>query len=235
MPQSSENQLASLLVVAAGTGSRMGSQQPKQFLDLLPGQCVLEVCLRNLLAAYPWAAVVVVGHPDWLPETLAVTQRMPTPIAVAAGGATRTASVQNGLVALAEMGAPASGWVAIHDGVRPIVTPRLVADTMLQAQAAGAAVAAVPVKSSLRELHPSGYSQPVERSRFFHVQTPQVFPLGQLLAVYQAAPPGDFTDDASLYQAAGYPVGLSQGDYNNLKITTPEDLLLARQLLKGLL
>jgi 2-C-methyl-D-erythritol 4-phosphate cytidylyltransferase len=127
---------------------------------------------------------------------------------------------------------PSTYLVAIHDGVRPFVGPDLLARAYDSAAAHGASVAGVPVTHSLRQQLPQGGSQPVDRSEFVEVQTPQTFRLDLILQSYAQHPDAAFTDDASLYQADGHQVFICQGAYHNIKLTTPEDLLVGEGILK---
>ncbi len=145
-----------------------------------------------------------------------------------AGGATRWASVRAGLAQLAGY---AGGVVAVHDGVRPL-TPRAVIEATYQAAYNhGAAVAAVVPKDSVRNLSQQG-SYALNRARLRLVQTPQCFDLDLLRRAYQLPELSTFTDDASVVEDL-HPITLVEGDYRNLKITTPEDLFVAEALLRG--
>ena len=121
--------------------------------------------------------------------------------------------------------------MAIHDGVRPFFSAQMVADSLAAAQRGVAGVCAVGVKSSMRIRTPEGGSLPVDRDVYYHVQTPQTFPLGPLLAAYHKLHTQEFTDDATLWEAAGHCVELVPGSYDNLKLTTPEDLAVAEVVL----
>lgn len=229
----------SAIVVAGGTGSRMGLEQPKQFA-LLGGKPILIHTLQRLLSFKPELhTLVLVIHSDWwdLWQKLAEehlgaqVQRILT----VAGGDTRTQSVWNGLRAVAERMSPGAkteaSLVAIQDGVRPFLTHDLLRRTYELAATQGSGIAAVPVKSSLRQRMDSG-SRTVDRSEYFAVQTPQTFRLGLILDAYKTHRTGQFTDDASVLEAAGQPVYLCEGDYDNIKITTPADMEVAQMLLR---
>ncbi|MEM6343093.1 MAG: 2-C-methyl-D-erythritol 4-phosphate cytidylyltransferase [Bacteroidota bacterium] len=224
------------LIVAGGTGTRMGSERPKQFL-LLGGRPILMHTLDRYLALDPKLPLQLVlpanevkfwfeDAPQWF-RTNELAR-----IEVCEGGASRTESVHKGLEALqTRLFQPESYFVAIHDGVRPFIhTERLMEAYQIAAQR-GASVACVPVKSSIRMMSADGGSQAVDRSLYYHVQTPQTFAFSRILKAYRERPEGAFTDDASLYQAMGGEVVICEGSYDNLKITTPEDLLIAEQIL----
>ena len=223
------------LIVAGGTGKRLGANIPKQMLPVA-GTPILAHTIQRFLDSDPELSVCVVLHASLLPDwdgfraahfALADHARMH----VCAGGKERTDSVHGGLRYLQEIGLDLRGWVAIHDGVRMFARSQMIQRGYAAAARQGNAVAGVPVKSSLRRLTAKG-SMAIDRSEFFHVQTPQIFSLGEILACYDQAPEGKFTDDASLAEACGMKVHLFEGSYENIKITTPEDLDLAEQLLK---
>lgn len=215
------------ILVAGGSGSRMGADRPKQFL-LLAGEPVLLHTLRRF--ADPALGVqqcVLVLPPDqfetW--QQLCAQHAITLPHTVVAGGATRWASVRNGLAALSSP----EGVVAVHDGVRPLTPVSVIVAAYQAAQAHGAAIAAVVPKDSVRSLSQQG-SYALDRSRLRLVQTPQCFEIGLLRRAYQLPELPTFTDDASVVEDL-HPIQLVAGDYRNLKITTPEDLLLAEAIL----
>jgi len=149
------------------------------------------------------------------------------PIRLALGGETRFHSVLSALRLL-----PKAGWVAVHDGVRPLVSQELIEACFVQAEAVGAALPALPMTDSLRQLDETGSSHAVERSQFVGVQTPQTFSLERLHTAYLQPYQPTFTDDASIYEASGFGApALVPGERTNIKITTPLDLSLAELLL----
>lgn len=198
------------IVVAAGSGARFGDR--KQYL-LLAGERVLDWALREANARCD--GVVLVVPPD------AADASEPSVSAVVAGGETRSDSVRHGLAAV-----PADAdVVVVHDAARPVAVPE-VWDRVLAAVAAGAdaAVPAIPVSDTLREV--GGAS--VDRNRFVAVQTPQAFRAGALRDAHASGAVA--TDDASLVETAGGRVVVVDGDPANIKITTPVDLALAELL-----
>ncbi|MDX1906028.1 MAG: 2-C-methyl-D-erythritol 4-phosphate cytidylyltransferase [Bacteroidia bacterium] len=222
------------LIVAGGTGTRMGSDLPKQFL-LLAGKPILLHTLEAFYQHDPALPVVITLPGAWIPymESLLDQAALPVRPTLIAGGATRTDSVQAGLETLAGiMPAPSQCWVAIHDGVRPLITPDLIGAAYTQAAETGAAVVCVPVKASIRVLQPDGTSQAIPREQFYEVQTPQTFRLDLILHAYHHRPDQAFTDDASLYELTTGPVSICPGSYDNLKVTTPEDMYVAEMILK---
>ena len=211
-----------ILIVAGGRGTRMGGPQPKQFLQLA-GRPVL---MHTLEAFDRWdaSARLIVVLPE---DQIEMWKRLCEAYAfgrihhVVAGGETRFHSVRNGLDAVAS-----DGLIAVHDGVRPLVAPSVIAACFAAAADGGAAVPVVPVVESVREVDADGGSRPVDRTRLRVVQTPQVFRADCL--------PYDprFTDDASVVEASGVAVRLVPGNRENIKLTTPMDLLLAEQLMR---
>ncbi|MFK7970562.1 MAG: 2-C-methyl-D-erythritol 4-phosphate cytidylyltransferase [Bacteroidia bacterium] len=225
------------ILVAGGTGTRMGTKIPKQFLTL-QGVPVLVHTLKRFLGYDSSMPIVLVMHTgsqsqwaDLAQQHLSETERQR--IILCDGGAERSDSVHNGMEALANhIEAHDEYLVAIHDAVRPFIHTRLLDEAFATAAAQGASVCCVAVKSSIREVT-NGGSQAVDRSRFFHVQTPQTFAFSPLLQAYRNRPHNRFTDDASLYEATGKPVTICAGSYDNIKLTTPEDLFVAEKILKG--
>ncbi|MVN76160.1 2-C-methyl-D-erythritol 4-phosphate cytidylyltransferase [Hymenobacter sp. HMF4947] len=218
------------ILVAGGSGLRMGADRPKQFL-LLQGEPVLLHTLRRFAEPALGIAQVVVVLPfdqlDYWRQVIAQYQ-LTTPHTLVQGGATRWASVKAGLAALPP-DAASGALVAVHDGVRPLVPHAVIEATYQAAAAHGAACAAVPPKDSVRMLAAAG-SAPLDRRRLRLMQTPQTFDLALLRRAYRLPELPTFTDDASVVDDL-HPVQLVEGDYRNLKITTPEDLLLAEALL----
>jgi 2-C-methyl-D-erythritol 4-phosphate cytidylyltransferase len=213
------------VVVAGGSGSRMQRDLPKQFIPIA-GLPILMHTLRRLHHTAPDASIVLVlpqaHHAYW--QELCQVHRFEISHHLTQGGSTRFESVANGLATLPD----AEGLVAIHDGVRPFVSPQTILNGFQTAQAEGNAVAVVALKDSIRQLEPRGDSTHVDRSRFVLVQTPQTFRLSLIRkAYYQATDPTLFTDDASVLEAAGHRIHIIEGNYQNIKITTPEDLLIA--------
>ena len=217
-----------ILIVAGGRGTRMGGPQPKQFLELA-GRPVL---MHTLEAFDRWdasARLIVVLPEDQIDtwKRLCQAHVFGRIHRVVAGGETRFHSVRNGLGAVAS-----NGLIAVHDGVRPLVAPSVIAACFAAAADGGAAVPVVPVVESVREVDADGGSRPVDRARSRVVQTPQVFRADVLRAAYCLPYDPRFTDDASVVEASGVAVRLVPGNRENIKLTTPMDLLLAEQLMR---
>ena len=218
------------LVVAGGSGLRMGADRPKQFL-LLKGEPVLLHTLRHFAGPALGVAQLVVVLPfDQLAywQQLVEQYSVTIPHQLVVGGATRWASVRAGLAAL-PADAPPGALVAVHDGVRPLIAPAIIEAAYQAAAEHGAVAVAVPPKDSVRLLGAAG-SSPLDCRRLRLMQTPQTFDLALLRRAYRLPELPTFTDDASVVDDL-HPVHLIAGDYRNIKITTPEDLLLAEALL----
>jgi 2-C-methyl-D-erythritol 4-phosphate cytidylyltransferase len=207
------------ILVAGGSGTRMGAEIPKQFLQLADGTPILVQTFRRF-AAVPNISIIVVLPQNQIGywETLVKQYQLIDHLTVA-GGATRTDSVAAGMLFI-----PDDALVAIHDGVRPYITPAIVETSFATAQLSGAACTVVPCKDSMRQRVGLG-SKAVHREDFFLVQTPQTFVAGIWKVSREKATPDTlFTDDASMVEAAGYPITLVDGSYANIKITTPDDM-----------
>lgn len=207
----------------------MGADRPKQFLDLSGEPVLLHTLRRFAEPALGVTAIIVVLPLDqfetW--QQLCTAHKVQIPHTTVAGGASRWASVRKGLAQLAEYH---HGVVAVHDGVRPLTPVAVIENTYAAAAEHGAAIAAVPPKDSVRGLSQQG-SYALDRTRLRLVQTPQCFEIELLRRAYQLPELATFTDDASVVEDL-HPIRLVPGDYCNLKITTPEDLLLAEVLLQ---
>jgi 2-C-methyl-D-erythritol 4-phosphate cytidylyltransferase len=207
----------------------MQTEVPKQFLPVA-GQPILMHTLAVFHRCSPAISLILVlpeaDRSRW--QTLCADYQFTVSHTVVAGGATRSASVFNGLQAVAD--APPS-LVAVHDGVRPLVSPGLINRSYEAAEQHGSAVASVPLKDSIRVVDEKG-SRAVNRTTYRLVQTPQTFRTEWLRDGYAGADGRTFSDDASLVEHSGRSIYLIEGDYRNLKITTPEDLTVAQALLK---
>lgn len=214
------------LIVAGGRGIRMGSEVPKQFL-LLKEKPVLMHTLALFQKALPEADIIVAlpvsEHKVW--ERLCAQYAFTTVHRLVAGGDTRFESVKNGLDVL-----PSEGVVAIHDGVRPLVSEKLIHKCIDSATKFGSAIPVTAISQSLRKQSEAG-SEPVDRTHMMAVQTPQCFQLEKLKLAFEAPYHPNFTDDATVYEASGNRLNLVEGETLNIKITTPDDLKLAEAIL----
>lgn len=215
--------------MAGGSGRRMGAEVPKQFL-VLAGRPLLIHTLERWHRAAPSVSLVLVLPAGQITtwKALAAQYDCRVPHAVVAGGETRFESVRSGLRHLPND----TGLVAVHDGVRPMVTGPLLDRGFALAAERGSAVASVALKDSIRE-GDEQKSRAVERSLYRLVQTPQIFKIGLIRAAYEQVSHDQFTDCAGVAEAAGANVFLYEGAYDNLKVTTPEDLRWAEALLGG--
>ena len=214
------------VILAAGAGRRMQRSLPKQFLEL-DGKPVLRLTIERFLAFDPQMRLIVVlpvdGRNYW--ESYCAGAGFHPALTLCNGGETRFHSVQKALELV-----PDGVTVAVHDGVRPFVTPEFLAELFEQARHAEALVPVLPLRESLRETLPDGSSRAVERERFVSVQTPQLFRSELLKQAYAQPFSPAWTDDASVAEASGIKISLCEGRRENLKITTPEDLAVAEVL-----
>jgi len=232
-----------VIIVAGGKGLRMGGDIPKQFM-LLEDHPVLMYTIQAFYDYDPEIRIVLV-LPDeqivyW--ENLCADYDFSIPHQIVSGGETRFHSVKNGLAVIETKDA----LIGIHDGVRPLVDKELIARVYKQAELKGAAYPVIPVTDSIRKItdnfntavHPAPctlypFSVPVDRSQYFLVQTPQVFKANILIEAYKQEYKPEFTDDVSVVEASGicHPV-MVEGSRENIKITTPVDLIIAQALIK---
>lgn len=221
----------SVIVVAAGRGSRMGTKESKQFLEL-GGRPLF---LRAIEAFGQFGAtaeiIVVTGEADvercgrYIAEAGCPLVKM-----VVAGGSERQHSVYEGLKRVS------SPWVMVHDGVRPFIREKDIQSCYVEMLRSGASVLAVPVKDTIKTVGQGGtIVDTPDRSRLWAIQTPQGFRTEELLRAHEEAVDESFlgTDDAMLVERLGMKVNVAQGDYSNIKITTPEDLDYAEFLLRA--
>ena len=215
------------LIVAAGRGSRIGGEIPKQYLHLA-GEPLLRHSLRAFAESPDIDAIKVVIHPDdrALYDQAARGLDILPPVH---GGASRQDSVRLGLESL---GSIQPTKVLIHDGARPLVTGEIIAATIMALAHTPGAIAAVPMPDTLKRA--SGEQQATDgpdRSHLWRAQTPQAFRYADILAAHRTAVGLELTDDASVAERAGLAVKLVQGSEENLKVTNPADLARAEKLL----
>jgi 2-C-methyl-D-erythritol 4-phosphate cytidylyltransferase len=199
---------------------------PKQLLPL-NGKPVLLHAMERFFAYDSTISMTLVLPEEQEEQWRDIAQRyaVAIPYTLVAGGATRFHSVQNALKTIA-----GDGLVAVHDGVRPLVSRATIAACFEAAEREGAAIPVTPITDSIRQVKPGGESVAVNREDFCAVQTPQVFRLGVLRKAYEQDFCNDFTDDASVVERAGYRVALVAGNPENIKITKPLDLALAQAM-----
>ena len=222
-----------VIVMAAGSGLRMGTSLPKQFLQI-GGKAVLQHTIETFLEASPGISVVTVLNPDYVQywREYCLTHNFTCPQIIVAGGITRFHSVRNALDKI-----PEGAIVAVHDGVRPLVTVPLVKEMFGKAEEIPALIPVVPCVDTLKVLRKEGdelrtiEGAVADRSVLYAAQTPQVFHSELLKSAYALAYDTLFTDDASVVQKYGKSLSYIMGERLNIKITTQEDLLLAKAVM----
>ena len=217
-----------LIIVAGGSGSRMGAGLPKQFIEL-NGRAVLMHTLEkmNAIDASMELILVLPGSEMETWEKLCRTHGFNIGHSVTEGGETRFLSVKNGLAKVTD-----TDLVGVHDGVRPFVSEDAVNACFTAAARDGAAVPVVPIVQSLRKVE-NGRSMAVNRNEYRAVQTPQCFQAPILKAAFSSTDRTDHTDDASVVEAFGRSITLVEGNPENIKLTTPTDLQWAKLMLNG--
>lgn len=221
------------IIPAAGSGSRLGGQIPKQFLEL-GGAPILAHTISRFIECDDISAIAVALPADRLDEFRARNRgaRVLKPIYYVNGGAERSDSILNALEAVAEL---QPEIVAVHDAVRPFVTPAQISAVIAKAKEVGAAILALPATDTIKEVEAGLIQRTIDRRRIWRAQTPQAFRYELLMRANLEAraaglPSALTTDDSLLVERLGAPVAVVEGSPNNIKITTPEDLILAETL-----
>ena len=222
-----------VIVMAAGSGTRMGAEVPKQFIEI-DGKAILQMTIEVFQEACPDIAVVTV-----LPEAhmaywrnYCLERNFICPQILVKGGITRFHSVRNALAKI-----PDGAVVAVHDGVRPLVSPELVRNMFETAVIEPALIPVMPCVETMKVLEKKGDvlvavpGESVDRSRLFGAQTPQIFHSEVIKDAYSLPYDTSFTDDASVVEKYGKNLSYVLGERFNIKLTTQEDLLLARAIL----
>ena len=215
-----------VVIVAGGSGKRMGAEVPKQFLELA-GRPVLMHTIERFKAFNEAVEIITVLPEDQLRHWLYLQEKhsFSIPQTLVKGGTARFYSVRNGLKFV-----NSPGIVAIHDGVRPFVSDATIKRCFETAEKKGNAIPAVTVAESLRIVTDTG-NHPINRLQVRQIQTPQVFSAELLKKAYNQCYRPEFTDDATVLESAGEVINLVEGNRENIKITTPEDLLISRAFL----
>lgn len=216
------------LIVAGGKGTRIKSSLPKQFIEI-NGKPIL---LHTLEAFYRYSekvsVVLVLPEDDFgLWEMICKKFNFNKPLLLQKGGDTRFQSVRNGLDQMS-----GEGLVAIHDGVRPLVSEDIIGASFRLAAIHQCAVAAVRLKESIR-MTDQDNTKAMDRSRFRMIQTPQTFNLQLIKKAYRMKEDPSLTDDASVAEREGHIISLFEGSYENIKVTTAEDLVIAESLMRN--
>lgn len=227
MNEASRNWKKIAVIVAGGKGERMQGTLPKQFI-LIHDRPVLYYTIRSFLEAYPDMQVIVV-----LPEAHLATGKSTVStyfsdafVQFTEGGATRFHSVKNGLQLIRE-----DAVIFVHDGVRCLTDTELIQRCYEEALVKGSAVPVIECRDSVRMTTPEGNSS-VDRAALKLVQTPQTFLSTILLPAYQQEYRTGFTDEATVVEAAGHQIHLTEGSAENIKLTLPIDLIIAAELLQ---
>ena len=222
-----------LIVMAAGSGTRMGADMPKQFIEI-DGKAILQMTIEKFLEACPGINVVTVlpeAHMSYW-RSYCLERNFTCPQVLVKGGITRFHSVRNALAKV-----PDNAIVAIHDGVRPLVTVNLLRDMFELSENEQALIPVVPCIDTMKVLKEEDGKlvavpdASVDRSVLFGAQTPQVFHSEIIKEAYSLAYDTSFTDDASVLERYGKSLSYVHGERLNMKITTKEDLVLARAIL----
>lgn len=215
------------IIVAGGSGTRMGASLPKQFM-LLKDKPVLYYSLKTFLDAYEDLQVILVLPVEYtdMGQEIIDAYFDKERIRITAGGDTRFQSVRNGLALV-----PEESIIFVHDGVRCLLTKELVQRCYRQAVETGTAIPAIPSKDSIRLINEAG-NEAYDRNKVMLVQTPQTFHSKILIPAFQIDYKDKFTDEATVVEAFGMKVSLVEGEETNIKITRPVDLLIAEQLLQ---
>jgi 2-C-methyl-D-erythritol 4-phosphate cytidylyltransferase len=216
------------IIVAGGSGNRMQSAVPKQFL-LLDGKPVLMHTIAAFNESIYKPKILLVlnidQHKYW--EELCLKYNFQTPHQVIKGGIQRYHSVKNGLKAI-----KGKGIVAVHDAVRPLISAKLIAQSYKVAQETSNCIIGITPTDSVRSVREDGKSEALSREKLALIQTPQTFEVELLKKAYQTPYRNEFTDDASVAEYAGYKINLIAGERENIKITYPEDLEIASIFIK---
>lgn len=224
------------IIPAAGSGTRLGGQTPKQFLPLAGIPIIFHTLLRfetcpeidAIAVALPVSEIVEFGEE--------ISKRnFQKPFHLVPGGRERSDSILNALEAIAGM---APDIVVVHDAVRPFVTTRQISAVIARAKEVGAAILALSATDTIKEVENGLITRTLDRRKIYRAQTPQAFRFELLLAANKAAraayvPSELMTDDSLLMERFGAPIAVVDGSPDNLKITTPEDLLLAEKMISS--
>ncbi len=203
---------------------------PKQFALLL-GKPILMHTIAKFYG-YDNEMGIIVTLPEnsieqW--QELCLKYKFDIPHKIVAGGKTRYHSIKNALNAIPEK----ASLIAVHDGVRPLLSTNLIRATFSEAEQYGSAIPVMPLSFSVRQILPDGQSVSIDRSLYREVQTPQIFKSEIIRDAYSLDYEQSITDDASLVEKAGYKIHLTEGEANNIKITQPSDIIMAEAILKS--
>lgn len=222
------NTIEYALIVAGGKGTRIKSKLPKQFLALNGLPILMHTINAFIRYSVSIRIILVLPEDDFdIWNALCEKFNFNVPVILQRGGESRFQSVKNGLDKI-----EGEGLVAIHDGVRPLVSEDIIGASFRLAAVHQSAVAAVRLKESIR-MTDQDNTKAMDRSRFRLIQTPQTFQLELIKKAYQQKEDASMTDDASVAERDGHIISLFEGSYENIKITTPEDLIVAEALMNA--
>ncbi len=219
------------IIVAAGSGSRFGSQTPKQFLEIL-GKPLIVHTLERFQACQEIIQIILVLPSEQTSNFLKIIGKYQISklSKVVAGGKTRAESVQKGLKAVRPTNAEI---IAVHDGARPLVTPEEISACVLKAKETGSAILVAPVTDTIKEVSDGKITQTIDRTKLRCALTPQCFRYEILKRAFEHADLGEsVTDESFLVEKLGVKVSIVEGSARNVKVTTKEDFILAEKLLK---
>lgn len=216
-----------VIIVAGGSGKRMNAELPKQFLKIHGKPLLMHTFEKffNYGSSIKFILTLPQDHIDtW--KQLCSDHQFPIEHIIVRGGTERFHSVKNALAEIKE-----KCLVAVHDGVRPMVSTETVARCFDLAEKSGNAIPVIPISESIRFIDENG-SKPADRNKYKLIQTPQVFQSEILIKAYQQQYTTDFTDDAGVVEKTGIKINLVEGNRENIKITTPVDLQIAEALIR---
>ena len=218
-----------LLMVAGGSGLRMGGGIPKQYMELA-GKPLIIHALERFIRFDPDMLLVVALAPSHRDHWTDMCKRFPIKqdIVLASGGESRFDSVRNGLEHI-----PDGMLVGIHDAVRPLVARETLLRAYESADKWGSGIPVIDMEDSVRKLDAKGGSEVIDREALKRVQTPQVFQSARIKEAYRQSRHTAFTDDASVYESCFGQVRLVEGNRENIKITTPADMYMAETLIRS--
>jgi 2-C-methyl-D-erythritol 4-phosphate cytidylyltransferase len=217
------------IIVAGGSGKRMDSILPKQFIEINGLPVLMHTINAFVKNTHQPKIILVLSKEDearW--EELILRHQFTIPHQIVFGGKERFHSVKNALDLIEDDNA----IIAVHDAVRPLVSQRTISNCFISAEKNGNAIAAIPSKDSVRRLKQT-QSEAIVRSEIYLVQTPQTFRYKQLKTAYLQNFEADFTDDASVVEKAGFPIFIEKGDEFNIKLTFKEDLFIAEAIMNS--
>lgn len=218
-----------IIIVAGGTGTRMGSDIPKQFLKL-NGIPILVRTLNNFFNYDPKSKLIVVMHPESIDHWKLIAEEFNAPNhEIIPGGKERFFSVKNGLDSIHDN----ISYIAVHDAVRPLVSEKTLENCFQALEQHSAVVPVIPINDSIRFVNEEK-NESVDRTKFKRIQTPQCFHSNILKKAYAAEYNELFTDDASVVESNGHSVFLVEGNLENIKITSPIDMLVGEALINSL-